>query len=80
MADINTKIIRVRKRLVYDFNAAIGHDIYTLECIFHVYKIYFDHVVTFVEGIKKGPAVMRSGAVMNTISKRNTPTLKPGIM
>ena len=42
------------KRLVDHFNTKKGDSIHTLECMFHVNEIYFDHVVDFVEGMKKG--------------------------
>ena len=52
----------------------MGHDIHALECLFHVNEIYFTHVVSLVEGRKKGP-VMMQGALYNkgkTIQKPDT--------
>ena len=45
----------------------VGHDIHTLECLFHVNEIYFTHVVSLVEGRKKGPGMMQEGALFNKI-------------
>ena len=59
MADttaINTgKKSGVNKRLQDYIMEKVGHDIYTLECLFHVNEIYFTHEVSLVEGRKKGP-------------------------
>ena len=71
MADttsLNTgKKAGVNKRLDDHFSAEVGHDIHTLECMFCVDEIYFDHVVTFVEGMKKGRGTKRSGAGLNYV-------------
>ena len=45
----------------------VGHDIHTLECLFHINEIYFTHVVSLVEGRKKGPGMMQEEALFNKI-------------
>ena len=35
----------INKRMFDYFNANVGHDIHTLECLFHVNEIYFTHVI-----------------------------------
>jgi len=71
MADttaINTgKKSGVNKRLVDFFNECIGHDIHTLECMFHVNEIYLTHVIAMIEGQKKGPGALQDGALLNNI-------------
>ena len=71
MADttaINTgKYSAVNKRLQDYITENVGHDIHTLECLFHVNEIYFTHVVSLVEGRKKGPGMMQEGALINKI-------------
>ena len=44
--------------------------------MFHVNEIFFDPVVTFLEGMKKDPGTMQSGAVLNYISKPDKPNIK----
>ena len=80
MADttaINTgKKSGVNKRLQDYIMENVGHDIHTLECLFHVNEIYFTHVVSLVEGRKKGPGTMQEGALFNkikSIPKRSQP-------
>ena len=67
MADttaINTgKRSGVNKRLQDYIMENVEHDIHTLECLFHVNEIYFPHVVSLVEGRKKGPGMMQEGAL-----------------
>ena len=52
----------------------VGHDIYTLKCLFHVNDINFTHVVSLVEGRKKGPGMMQEGALFNKIKNIPEPT------
>ena len=77
MADttaVNTgKISRVNKRLRDYFVQEVGHDIHTLECLFHFNEIYFTHVVSLVEGRKKGPGMMQEGALYNKIKTIQKP-------
>ena len=54
----------------------VGHDIHTLECLFHVNEIYFGHVVAYVEGMKKGPRAMQAGAVLKFFSKTDKPIVE----
>ena len=79
MADttaINTgKKSGVNKRLQVYIMENVGHDIYTLECLFHVNEIYFTHVVSLVEGRKKGPGAMQEGALFNKI--KSIPKTEP---
>ena len=77
---LNTGKKAIVNGVVDHFNTEVGYDIQSLECMFRVNEIYFDHVVTFVEGMKKRPEVMQSGTVLNYISKLdkpNTETLVP---
>ena len=71
MADttaLNTgRISGVNKRLEDYFNGKVGHDIHTLECLFHVNEIYLSHVISMVEGKKKGPGAVSDGALLNNI-------------
>ena len=57
----------VIKRLQNYIMENVGHDIHTLECLFHVNEIYFTRVVSLVEGRKKGPGMMPEGALFNKI-------------
>ena len=69
------KISEVNKRLRDYFVQEVGHDIHALECLFHVNEIYFTHVVSLVEGRKKGPGMMQEGVLYNkiiTIQKPDT--------
>ena len=71
MADItalNTgKKSGINTRLVKYFNKTIGNDIHTLECLFHVIEIYLIHLISMIEGKKKGPEMMEGGALLNNI-------------
>ena len=73
MADItavNTgKKSGVNKRLEECFVSEIGHDVHTLECLFHVSEIYFTHAKKFMEGKVKGPNAYEDGALMQRIKK-----------
>ena len=52
---INTgKKSGVNKRLQDYIMENVGHDIHTLECLFHVNEIHFTHVVSLV-----GPGMMQ---------------------
>ena len=65
---INTgKKSGVNKRLQDYIMENVGHDIHTLECLFHVNEIYFTHVMSLVEGRKKGPRMMQEGALFYKI-------------
>ena len=64
------------KRLVDHFNTEVGHDMDTLECMFHVNEIYFDHVVSFLKRMKNCPGTMQSGAVVNYVSKLDKPNIE----
>ena len=51
---LNTgKKFGINIRLEKYFITNIGHDIHTLECMFHLNEIYLTHVISMVEGIKK---------------------------
>ena len=63
----------VNTRLAEYFNT-IGHDIHTLECLFHVNEIYLTHVISMVEGKKKVAGLMEDGALLNNISAILKPT------
>ena len=71
MADttaINTgKKSGVNKRLQDYIMENVRRDIHTLKCLFHVNEIYFTHVMSLVEGRKKGPGMMQEGALFNKI-------------
>jgi len=71
MADttaVNTgKKSGVNKRITDLFDENVDHNVHVLECLFH--EIYFSHVVSFVEGRKKGPGVLQDGALLNEIKK-----------
>ena len=55
-------------RLVKYFNNELSHDIHTLECMFHTNEIYLSHVISYVDGQKKGPGAMQDGALLNLIA------------
>ena len=44
----------------------LHHDrnIHSLECLFHVNKIYFTHAIAKIEGEKKEPGTMEDGSLM----------------
>ena len=57
----------INKRLVDYFQSSVGHDVHTLECMFHVNEIYFSHVLSAIEGKTKGPGAVQEGALLNKI-------------
>ena len=59
----------MNKRLEEYFVSGIGHDVHTLECLFHVNEIYFTHAKIFLEGKVKGPNAYEDGALMQRINK-----------
>ena len=69
MADttaVNTgKKSGVNKRLEEYFNSNIGHQIHSLECLFHTNEIYFTYAKNFLEGKAKGPNAYEDGALIN---------------
>ena len=74
---LNTiKKAAVIKCLVVHFNATIGPEIHILECMFHVNEIYFNHLITYVDGMEKAPATMQSGAVLNNFTKQKKPDIE----
>ena len=44
--------------------------------MFRVNEICFDHVIAFVEGIKKGPGTIHIEAVLNHIPKLDKPNIE----
>ena len=66
----------VNTRLEGYFNNTVGHDIHSLECLFHVNEIYLTHVISMVKGKKKGPDMMEGGALLNNISAIHKPTIE----
>ena len=64
----------VNTRLAEYFNNTVGHDIHTLKCLFHVNEICLTHVISMVEGKKRGPDLMEDGALLNNISAIQKPT------
>ena len=80
MADttaVNTgKKSGVNTRLVQYFKETIGHDVHTLECLFHVNEIYLTHVISMVDGRKKGPGMMEDGSLLNNISAIQKPDIQ----
>ena len=80
MADttaLNTgKFSGVNQRLTEYFNEDIGHDIHTLECLFHVNEIYLTHVISMTEGKRKGPGSLESGALLNSIPSIEKPRIE----
>ena len=71
MADttvVNTgKKSGVNKRLEEYFKSNIGHQIHSLECLFHTNEIYFTYAKNFLEGKDKGPNAYEDGALINKI-------------
>ena len=69
----------VNARLVKYFNNELDHDIHTLECMFHTNEIYLSHVVSYVDGQKKGSGAMQDGALLNLLAldKPNREKLTP---
>jgi len=65
----------VNKRLVDFCKQTYGHEVHTLECLFHVNEIYLTHVISKVEGKKKGPGAMQEGALMKYFSEIRKPDL-----
>ena len=80
MADttaVNTgKKSGVNTRLVQYFKETIGHDVHTFECLFHVNEIYLTHVISMVDGRKKGPGMMEDGSLLNNISAIQKPDIQ----
>ena len=80
MADttaLNTgKTSGVNKRLHDHVRDIAGHGIHEFECLFHVNEVYLTHVITAVEGSKKGPGVMQDGAIMNIIKTIDAPLIE----
>ena len=59
----------VNARPLKYLNNELGqHDIHTLECMFHTNEIYLSHVISYVDGQKKGPEAMQDGALLNLIA------------
>ena len=54
----------VNKRLEEYF---IGHQIHSLECLFHTNEICFTYAKNFLEGKAKGPNAYEDGALINKI-------------
>ena len=52
-----------------------GHGIHTLECLFHVNEIYFTHLISKIEGKKKGMGFMQEGALMKYLSAIRKPDM-----
>ena len=77
MADttaLNTgKKTGVNKRLQEYFKSDIGHEVHTIECLFHVNEDYFTHAKQYLEGKVKGPNAFQDGALMNRIKKLPKP-------
>ena len=73
MADttaVNTgKKSGVNKRLEEYFKSNIGHQIHSLECLFHTDEIYFTYAKNFLKGKAKGPNAYEDGALTNKIQK-----------
>ena len=80
MADttaVNTgKKSGVNKRLEEYFESNIGHQIHSLECLFHTNEIYFAYAKNFLEGKAKGPNAYEDGALNNKIKKYHKPDPK----
>ena len=57
----------VNKRLEEYFKSNIGHQIHSLECLFHTNEIYFTYAKSFLEGKAKGPNAYEDGALINKI-------------
>ena len=66
----------VNKRLQDHMKSTIGHGIHELECMFHVNEVYLTHVITAVEGEKKGPGAMQGGALLNKLKKIEKPCIE----
>ena len=73
MADttaVNTgKKSGVNERLEECFKSNIGHQIHSLECLFHTNEIYCTYAKNFLEGKAKGPNADEDGALINKIKK-----------
>ena len=71
MADttaVNTgKKSSVNKRLEEYFKFNIGHQIHSLECLFHTNEIFFTCAKNFLEGKAKGPNAYEDGTLINKI-------------
>ena len=57
----------INKRLQDYIAENFKHDIYSLECMFHINEIYLSHVIDEVEGKSKGPNTLVEGALLNKI-------------
>ena len=69
-AAVNTgKKSGVNERLEEYFKSNIGHQIHSLECLFHTNKIYFAYAKNFLKGKTKGPNANEDGALINKIKK-----------
>ena len=80
MADttaVNTgKKSGVYERLEEYFKSNIGHQIHSLECLFHTNEIYFTYAKNFLEDKAKGPNADEDGALINKIKKIPQPRLE----
>ena len=65
----------VNKRLADFCKQHYGHGLHTLECLFHVNEIYLTHVISKIEGKKKGPGSMQEGALMKYFSEIKKPDM-----
>ena len=65
-SDVNTRLVKY-------FNETIGRDIHTLKCLFHVKEVYLSHIVSMINGRKKGLGMMEDGALLNNISAIQKP-------
>ena len=65
----------VNKRLKDFFDESMEHYIHSLECLYHVNEIYLTHVISLIEGSKKGPGMMQDGALLNKIKCIGKPSI-----
>ena len=67
---------RLEEYFKYNIGYNIGHQIHSLECLFHTNKIYFTYPKNFLEGKAKVPNVYKDGALTNKIKKIPQPRVK----
>ena len=60
----------ISNRLVDYFLNFVGHNIHTLGCILHVNEIYFNHVLSALEGKTKSPKEIEERVHFLTILSR----------
>ena len=65
----------INKRLVDFYKDKFNRGVHALECLFHVNEIYLSHIISKIEGKKKGPNAMEEGSLMKYFNEIRKPEL-----